>query len=158
MQFSSQRHSCRLCSSERYSSTNNLHHRWSRPRKYESGYKTPQKKKNNYALIAPLNLLRAEVLAGTERGEIENIMKEGRNIPADIVVQLIRRKMISQAKSIGFVVVRFPRDRKQTTIFGKNVQSTSLVNYLTARESILEDRTKSRAAANERFDETAEII
>ncbi|KAG7202117.1 hypothetical protein KM043_015805 [Ampulex compressa] len=109
-------------------------------------------------LVSASDLLREEVRAGTERGQrFEEIMKKGCNVPADVIVQMVEEKMITQPNASGYLLVGFPRDKKQAVMFNKEVRRPTLVLNLSARRAILEERMKNRATQAERFDDTAEI-
>lgn len=74
-------------------------------------------------LVSPADMLRSEVDAGSERGRrFERIMKEGRHVPADVIVQLVEEKMMTQPDAAGYLIIGFPRNRSQVvfpTVFPK---------------------------------------
>lgn len=100
------------------------------------------------------DLVRSEVSAATERGEImKRIMRDGRNLPADVAVQKVEEKMASAPTASGYLLVGFPRDKQQAILFERDVRRPDLCVYLWARRQVLEERMRTRATANERFDD-----
>ncbi|EZA51671.1 Adenylate kinase isoenzyme [Ooceraea biroi] len=113
-----------------------------------------------FQFISPSDILRSEVDSGSERGRrFEEIMRQGRHVPADVIVQLVEEKMMTQPNAVGYLVVDFPRDRRQAIAFNKEVRQPDLVLKLDARQLILVRRMRDRAAAAARFDDdTPEIV
>lgn len=67
-----------------------------------------------FQLISPSDVLRSEVDSGSERGQrFEEIMGQGRHVPADVIVQLVEEEMMTHPNDVGYLVVGFPRDRRQ---------------------------------------------
>lgn len=70
----------------------------------------------NYGLLPiPLSsMMREEVNKGTAKGlYFKRLMEQGKIVPADIIVQLVLRKMLSDLNAYGYLVIGFPRDKKQ---------------------------------------------
>ncbi|KAK0164197.1 hypothetical protein PV328_002853 [Microctonus aethiopoides] len=114
---------------------------------------------HGFTVITTTELIRLEVSAETCRGRFfKKIMLEGRNIPADIIVRMILRRMLLFIGTPGYLIVGFPRDKTQARLFNKKVKPPDLVIYLWARRQLLEERMRDRAIANERFDDIDEAI
>ncbi|CAK9831637.1 Adenylate kinase isoenzyme 1 [Anthophora retusa] len=115
--------------------------------------------KYGLVLIWVSNILREEVDSGSERGQLfKAIMAKGENVPAEIIVQLVVKKMLEYPQAIGYLIVGFPRDKKQAVLFNTEVRSPTLLLNLYARRVILQDRMAKRAAESARFDDTAEAV
>lgn len=70
-------------------------------------------------LISVSEILRREVDRGSEKARhYKRIMEKGKNIPADIAVHLVVKKMLTQPNAYGYLVIGFPRDKKQVIING----------------------------------------
>ena len=59
------------------------------------------------------DLLRAERSSGSELGEmIESIIKEGKIVPSEVTVRLLRQAMEKSAAGAGFLIDGFPRNQE----------------------------------------------
>lgn len=68
----------------------------------------------NLKLISVTNILREEVNKETDRGNFfKSYMQKGNIIPAEYIVQLVVREMLKNPTTIGYLIVGFPRDKKQ---------------------------------------------
>lgn len=68
----------------------------------------------NLKLVSVTNILREEVNKETDRGKFfKSYMEKGNIIPAEYIVQLVIREMLKNQSTIGYLVVGFPRDKKQ---------------------------------------------
>lgn len=43
-------------------------------------------------------------------------MRQGRHVPADVIVQLLVEKMMTQSSAVGYLVVGFPRVKRQVIL------------------------------------------
>lgn len=115
--------------------------------------------KYGFMPITVSELMRAEANSGTERGSIiKKMMQDGRNLPADVVIQKIEEKIVSAPSLPGYLIIGFPRNKKQIKLFVKEVRQPNLCIYLWARKQVLEERMRSRAVAKERFDDAEMTI
>ncbi|KAL6267327.1 hypothetical protein P5V15_000402 [Pogonomyrmex californicus] len=91
-------------------------------------------------------LLRSEIITGSQRGIIlAYLMSEDKLIPADVMVQLIIRKMLKELKTTrGFLLSGFPREKLQCQHFDRQIRPPDLVLYLYVRNTLLIDRILAR--------------
>lgn len=76
--------------------------------------------KYGLVLIWLSNMLREEVSSGSARGNrFKEFMEKGEVIPADVMVQLVVQKMLDQPNALGYLVVGFPRNKRQVNISSK---------------------------------------
>ena len=63
------------------------------------------------------SLLRAEIAANTEQGQIaKKFIDEGQLVPADLVAQIIIKKLFSEDAKNGYILDGFPRSIEQAEI------------------------------------------
>ncbi|EGI63910.1 PREDICTED: adenylate kinase isoenzyme 1-like [Acromyrmex echinatior] len=95
-----------------------------------------------FCAIISRQLLRTEVATGSQRGVIlAYLMSEGKLIPSDVMVELIKAKMLSSLHDTrGFLLSGFPREKTQCQHFDKQIRTPDLVLYLYVRDSLLLDR------------------
>ncbi|KAG5326982.1 KAD1 kinase, partial [Acromyrmex heyeri] len=106
-----------------------------------------------FCAIISRQLLRTEVATGTQRGVIlAYLMSEGKLIPADVIVELIKAKMLSSLHDKrGFLLSGFPREKTQCQHLDRQIRPPDLVLYLYVRDSLLIDRILAKTiAATER--------
>lgn len=83
--------------------------------KFTFGRELPAK--YGFQLISPSDMLRFEVNFIFERGRrFEEIMRQGRHVPADVIVQLVVEKMMTQPNAVGYLVVGFSREKRQVVL------------------------------------------
>ncbi|EFN61860.1 Adenylate kinase isoenzyme 1 [Camponotus floridanus] len=118
-----------------------------------------------FCTIITRELLRVEVATGSQRGVIlAYLMSEGKLVPADVMVELIKARMLGSLEtSRGFLLSGFPREKAQCKHFDEHIRPPDLVLYLYVRESLLMDRILARTiTATERqsrnFDENMQRI
>ncbi|XP_012539771.1 adenylate kinase isoenzyme 1 [Monomorium pharaonis] len=99
-----------------------------------------------FCAIVSRELLRDEVSTGSQRGVIlAYLMSEFKLVPADVMVELIKAKMLSSLNSTrGFLVSGFPREKMQWQHFNRQIRPPDLVLYLYVRNSLLMDRILAR--------------
>ncbi|XP_017791490.1 PREDICTED: adenylate kinase isoenzyme 1-like [Habropoda laboriosa] len=89
-------------------------------------------------LVWVSNILREEVATDSERGQLfKAIMERGENVPAEVIVQLVVRKMLQYPHAYGYLIVGFPRDKKQAVLFNTEVRSPNLLLNLYARRGAI---------------------
>ncbi|CAL1673290.1 unnamed protein product [Lasius platythorax] len=72
-------------------------------------------------------------------------MSDGKIIPADVMVELIKARMLSSLNtSRGFLFSGFPREKAQCKHFNEDIRPPDLVLYLYVRDSLLMDRILAR--------------
>lgn len=70
-----------------------------------------------FVLVLVSALLREEVARGTEMGlQYKRFMEKGTIVPAPLIIQLLMQKMLAYPSAYGYLIVGFPRDRKQVNI------------------------------------------
>lgn len=78
--------------------------------------------KYNFVLVSVSGMLREEVARGTETGHLyKSYMEKGDILPAVPVVQLVVRRMLAYPDAYGYLIVGFPRDKKQVIIAGRRI-------------------------------------
>ena len=72
--------------------------------------------------ISAGDLLRQEVAKETEQGKvIQEIMTQGKLVPPEITVTLLRQAILSNKEAVGFLIDGFPRELSQSKIFEEQV-------------------------------------
>ncbi|XP_050456763.1 adenylate kinase isoenzyme 1-like [Cataglyphis hispanica] len=98
-----------------------------------------------FCAIVTRELLRDEVVTGSQRGIIvAHLMSRDKLIPADVMVELIKEKMLGNLHTQGFLLGGFPREKKQCKNFNTHIRPPDLVLFLSVRDSLLMDRTLGR--------------
>ncbi|CAL7951923.1 unnamed protein product [Xylocopa violacea] len=115
--------------------------------------------KYGMTLILVSDILREEIRSGSEQGQyFKMFMDTGDIVPANPIVQLVVEKMLANLNTTGYLVVGFPRDKKQAVLFNTEVRQPDLMLNLYARRLILQDRMAMRSSSVARFDDTPEAI
>jgi len=74
-------------------------------------------------------LLRAEIEANTEDGKIaKRFIDKGQLVPADLVAQIIIKKIFSKEAENGYILDGFPRSIEQAEIMEKAIENAGLKN------------------------------
>ena len=74
-------------------------------------------------------LLRAEIAADTEEGKIaKNFMDQGQLVPADLVAQIIIKKIFSPEAQKGYILDGFPRSIEQAEILENALAKAGVAN------------------------------
>jgi len=71
-------------------------------------------------------------------------MSEGKLIPSDVMVELIKARMLNSLDTQGFLLSGFPREKIQCQHFNRQIRPPDLVLYLYVRNSLLMDRVLAR--------------
>ncbi|CAF1603117.1 unnamed protein product [Rotaria sp. Silwood1] len=113
-----------------------------------------------YTHLSTGDLLRAAVESKTERGEQLNaLMKEGKLVPMEVVLDLLKENMIKNAdKSKGFLIDGYPREIAQAKKFEQLIASCNLVLYINASDATMTKRLLHRAQTSGRIDDNEETI
>jgi len=91
------------------------------------------------------DLLRAEVKSGSERGKmIEGLMKQGKIVPSEITIELMKKKMDENPKCKFFIIDGFPRNIEQGDMFERDIVPCKFLLNLDCPESVMESRLLKR--------------
>ncbi|KAL2727196.1 adenylate kinase isoenzyme 1-like [Vespula squamosa] len=132
-----------------------------------SGKSTQSKKvseKFHWILISSTEILRNEVHTRSIKGVVlARYMSQGRLVPADVLIELIKTKMLSHLQRMnslhGFFLTGFPREKDQGKLFERQVKPFDLLIYLSARNSVLRDRAMAKAIMmSERLEQSEEKL
>ncbi|XP_063990531.1 adenylate kinase isoenzyme 1-like isoform X2 [Diachasmimorpha longicaudata] len=117
-------------------------------------------RKYDYIHISSGELLRVEAARPTERGlMIDKMMGRGELIPVELVLDLIKEKMITSLNyTRGFILDGYPREKSQARLFERAIRPPDLVIYLKADESLLKERLLGRAITSGRRDDNQATI
>ncbi|KAF7400898.1 adenylate kinase isoenzyme 1-like [Vespula maculifrons] len=127
-----------------------------------SGKSTQSKKvseKFHWIIISSSEILRDEVHKRSIKGIVlARYMSQGRLVPADVLIELIKTKMLNHLNTTnGFFLTGFPREKEQGKIFERQVKPFDLLIYLSARNSVLRDRAMAKAVTmSERLEQSEE--
>merc|ERR1712126_417523 len=101
------------------------------------------------------DLLRAEVMSGSKRGQqLYMTMANGNAVPSEIVTDLLGEAMVAKADSKGFLVDGFPIHMGQAEIFVTNIGTPTRVIAFEASEEVLTGRLMARG----NFDDTEDSV
>eukprot|EP00951_Prasinocladus_malaysianus_P015506 scaffold118992_cov36-Prasinocladus_malaysianus.AAC.3 len=111
-----------------------------------------------YTHFSTGDLLRDEVARGSPLGrQVASIVQEGQLVPDDMIVDLIKKKMIeSEAKD--FLLDGFPRTLAQAIAFDEQVKKPSAAMLLECPQDELEKRVLKRGETSGRGDDNLEIV
>lgn len=112
-----------------------------------------------YVHLSAGDLLRQEVTKGNERGQmIEDIMKEGKLVPQEITIELLRDAMRQHKDCPGFLIDGFPREIQQGLQFEQEVVESDFLLFFECSEEVMEQRLLKRSETSERPDDNIETI
>jgi len=115
--------------------------------------------KFGYTHLSTGDLLRAEVESSGERGQkIAQIMEEGKLVPQDVVIELLKDAMLRYPDSPGFLIDGFPRKMSQGVQFEQEVTECHFVLFFECSEEVMEERLIKRGETSGRVDDNAETI
>ncbi|XP_047351307.1 adenylate kinase isoenzyme 1-like [Vespa velutina] len=129
-----------------------------------SGKSTQSRKvseKFHWLIISSSEILRDEVHTRSVKGVVlARYMSQGRLVPADVLIELIKTKMLKHLNTAkGFFLTGFPREKEQGKMFERQVKPFDLLIYLSARNSVLRDRAMAKAVTmTERLEESEEKL
>ncbi|KAJ3325772.1 hypothetical protein HDU76_013132 [Blyttiomyces sp. JEL0837] len=113
----------------------------------------------NYIHLSAGDLLRAEVASGSERAkELDAIMKEGKIVPMEVTLGLLREAMERAGDANGFLIDGFPRQLDQAKAFEETVAKCKFVLFFDCPESLLEARLLKRGETSGRADDNLQTI
>lgn len=118
-------------------------------------------KKYGYTHISSGDLLRSEVANGTEMGQkLEKLMKRGLLVPDNVVLDLIKEKMLSELSkgAKGFLIDGYPRQVEQGVDFEKEIVPCALVLNMNCSDESMKSRMLERGKTSGRSDDNEESI
>lgn len=100
--------------------------------------------KYNYCHLSAGDLLRNEVAKGNERGQmIQEIMTEGKLVPQEITIALLRDAMREHSDTVGFLIDGFPREISQGEQFEREVRFLNKQVFLLGNVHSLPQKMKN---------------
>merc|ERR1711884_931048 len=98
--------------------------------------------KCGYKHISSGDLLRADVMSGSKRGQqLYRLMSEGMAVPNNVVDDLIAEAMVAAAeKSKGFLIDGYPADVQQSGDFESDIGAPDAIIFLDADAKVLTER------------------
>ncbi|XP_028408341.1 adenylate kinase isoenzyme 5-like [Dendronephthya gigantea] len=104
-------------------------------------------------------LLREEVARNTGRAAlIAEFIKEGKIVPQEITIELLKDAMLKHSESPGFLIDGFPREVDQGSQFENEVTKCDFVLFFECSEEVMEDRLLKRGETSGRTDDNADTI
>jgi len=102
--------------------------------------------KCGYKHISSGDLLRADVMSGSKRGQqLYRLMSEGMAVPNNVVNDLIAEACVAAAeKSKGFLIDGYPADVEQAGDFESDIGAPNAIIFLEADAKILTERLIGR--------------
>jgi adenylate kinase len=115
------------------------------------------------AHIATGDMLRAAIAAGTPLGErVKDKVERGELVPDDVMVELIRERLVEPDAHNGFVLDGFPRTLPQAealdTMLRDVDRDLDVVLSLLVSDEVSRERMVNRAREEGRSDDTPEAI
>eukprot|EP00270_Netrium_digitus_P014067 TRINITY_DN4740_c0_g1_i2.p1 TRINITY_DN4740_c0_g1~~TRINITY_DN4740_c0_g1_i2.p1 ORF type:complete len:292 (+),score=26.60 TRINITY_DN4740_c0_g1_i2:25-900(+) len=103
------------------------------------------------------DLLRAEIKSGSENGNmIQNMIKEGRIVPAEVTVALLQKAMMESGKN-KFLIDGFPRNDENRIVFERDTGiDPEFILFFDCPEEVMEKRLLGRNEG--RIDDNIETI
>ncbi|KAI9347980.1 adenylate kinase-domain-containing protein [Zopfochytrium polystomum] len=116
-------------------------------------------KEFDYVHLSAGDLLRAEVASGSERAkELDTIMKEGKIVPTEVTLSLLKEAMEKAPEAKGFLIDGFPRQLDQAKAFEDTLHKCKFVLFFNCPETLLEARLLKRGETSGRADDNIETI
>lgn len=120
---------------------------------------------DNYQLIhcSTGDMLRAEMASGSELGdEVKHIIAEGKLVSDEIVIELIRKRLVAHPEAKGYIFDGFPRTVAQAealdNLLSSNNTKIDLMVKLVVPEEELVARLVKRGQEQGRTDDTEDVI
>eukprot|EP00030_Apusomonadida_sp_AF-17_P000423 a174504_630.p1 GENE.a174504_630~~a174504_630.p1 ORF type:complete len:209 (-),score=99.93 a174504_630:22-606(-) len=105
------------------------------------------------------DLLREERASGSEHGDlIENYIREGKIVPMEITIALLKKAMLATKNEKGYLVDGFPRALDQCAGFESSVCKARFCLFFQCTEDELERRLLIRGQTSGRVDDNIESI
>ncbi|KAJ3071274.1 hypothetical protein HDU98_005584 [Podochytrium sp. JEL0797] len=113
----------------------------------------------NYNHLSAGDLLRAEVATGSARAkELDALMKEGKIVPMEVTLSLLKEAMEKSRDASGFLIDGFPRALDQAIAFEETIAKCKFVLMFDAPEAMLEKRLLKRGETSGRADDNISTI
>lgn len=117
---------------------------------------------DNYGFmhISSGDLLRAEVIAGTDRGkEIYQVMQKADLVPLDYVICLLKEAIESALETAkGYLIDGYPRNVAQAERFEKEVCRCTNILYFEVSDETMAKRILERGKTSGRVEDKAELV
>ncbi|KAL5483844.1 hypothetical protein EMCRGX_G020260 [Ephydatia muelleri] len=105
------------------------------------------------------DLLREEVAKGTSQGkQLEDMMKQGKLVPAEVTVGLLKQAILSHPEAVGFLIDGFPRELSQAPLFTQQICECTMVLMFECSEGVMVKRLLERGKTSGRVDDNEETI
>ncbi|KAJ3284513.1 hypothetical protein HDU79_008082, partial [Rhizoclosmatium sp. JEL0117] len=105
------------------------------------------------------DLLRAELEKGSEIGKkCGDLMKEGKIVPMEIILGLLKASILSNLDTPGFLIDGFPRAMNQAIEFEKSIFPAKKVLFFNCPLDTLEERLLERGKTSGRADDNIDTI
>lgn len=109
------------------------------------------------------DLIREEQKKDTKIGKFATqLIDKGKYLPDDIVIQMVKQKVIDNPKAAGFIFDGFPRtvDQAKTLDEFLNLRKTPLnkIILLDTTNEIIKERIKARALVEGRADDAEDVV
>ncbi|ORY44411.1 ADK-domain-containing protein [Rhizoclosmatium globosum] len=105
------------------------------------------------------DLLRAELEKGSEIGKkCGDLMKEGKIVPMEIILGLLKASILSNLDTPGFLIDGFPRAMNQAIEFEKSIFPAKKVLFFNCPLDTLEARLLERGKTSGRADDNIDTI
>lgn len=119
--------------------------------------------KFNLVHISTGDIIREEQAKGTKIGKLaDQLIDKGNFLPDDIVIELVKTKIIENPKANGFLFDGFPRTVKQAKILDEflHFRKTPIVGVikLNVESHVLAERIVKRGQEHGRKDDTREVF
>jgi len=116
--------------------------------------------KYGYTHLSSGDLLREEVASQSRLGkELNKIMKAGKLVPLEIVLDLIKEAMLKRMSSTkGFLLDGYPRELSQGVLFEEEVCPCQMVLYLEVPDDTMTQRLLYRGKTSGRVDDNEETV
>ncbi|XP_054166434.1 adenylate kinase isoenzyme 1-like [Oppia nitens] len=117
-------------------------------------------KKYGFTHLSTGDLIRAEIKSGSDLGkQVNEIVKTGQLVANDIVLSLLKTAINKEsAKSNGFLIDGYPRERDQAISFERDVTPCDMVLYFDCSDEEMTKRLLSRGQTSGRSDDNADTI
>jgi adenylate kinase len=113
----------------------------------------------NFTHLSTGDLLRSEVEKGSSIGrELEEIMQQGKLVPSETVVALLKDAMMEKGNSPGFLIDGFPRELYQAKLFEDDVCECTQVLVLECSDAVMTRRLLQRGQTSGRVDDNEATI
>lgn len=105
------------------------------------------------------DLLRKEVTAGTEQGQmIGRMIAEGQIVPGEVTIGLLEKEIRERDEKLTFLIDGFPREMAQAMAFERDVCECCFCLFFDCPDAVLEERLLHRGKSSGRTDDNREAI